>query len=429
MGRKLKDGYKEVKVGLKNRIIPKDWDMVELNEVLDLIRNGTSEKQNKNGEGKPVTRIETIADGVVNYDKLGYVDTEKDLSKYNLKEGDILFSHINSVKHIGKIAQYNGEQTLYHGMNLLLLRLDDSIIYPKFALYRLKSYEAKAFFESYAKKAVNQASLNQTDVGLYSFPLPHYSEQKKIADILSSVDQAIEKTDEIIAKTQELKQGLMQELLTKGIGHDEFKEVRIGPKKIEVPTSWEFKTFEDVSNVRQGLQIAISDRYKEKKGDRYLYITVQHLNNPLDDRYLYYIENPRDSVICNEDDILMTRTGNTGEVITGVNGVFHNNFFMIDYNDNIINKNFLFYYLNSKDIQHIIKIYAGTTTIPDLNHGDFYSIPVLLPPLEEQKKIANILSSVDNKIQKKQEQKEKLEELKKGLMQKLLTGEVRVDVE
>ena len=70
--------------------------------------------------------------------------------------------------------------------------------------------------------------------------------------------------------------------------------------------------------------------------------------------------------------------------------------------------------------------YAGTTTIPDLKHSDFYKLPVLVPKIEEQKKIALILSSIDKRIEQYKDKKEKLEEVKRGLMQDLLLGKIRV---
>jgi type I restriction enzyme S subunit len=78
-------------------------------------------------------------------------------------------------------------------------------------------------------------------------------------------------------------------------------------------------------DVNQGLQIPISKRFRETGNNRYFYITVQFLKDSHLDKF--YVENPPESSICNEDDIIVVRTGSTGQVITGVNGCFHNNFF------------------------------------------------------------------------------------------------------
>jgi type I restriction enzyme, S subunit len=254
--------------------------------------------------------------------------------------------------------------------------------------------------------------------------IPPIKEQQKIVDILSTVDEQLEQTDQLIEKTKELKKGLMQKLLTKGIGHTEFKQSEVG----EIPVEWEMVTFKDLSVISQGLQVAISERYKDPNNNRLFYITIQYLNDKENPDNIFYIENPRKSVVCTKEDILMTRTGNTGMVITNTEGVFHNNFFKVDYDKFRLNKVFLVSWLNSFLIQGLIKKYAGTTTIPDLKHSDFYRLPLVVPSLQEQQKIADILSTVDDQIEEYNTKKEKLEILKKGLMQQLLKGKIRLNV-
>lgn len=122
----------------------------------------------------------------------------------------------------------------------------------------------------------------------------------------------------------------------------------------------------------------------------------------------------------------MTRTGNTGIVVTGVEGVFHNNFFKVKYDDRKHNYKFIVYLFKSSQIQHDISRLAGTSTIPDLTHSDFYSLESAFPPLPEQKKIAQILSTWDKAIELKEQLIEEKKEQKKGLMQRLLTGEDRL---
>lgn len=158
---------------------------------------------------------------------------------------------------------------------------------------------------------------------------------------------------------------------------------------------WKHLTMRDICTVNQGFQINISRREKHKRDDNKLYITIQHLNNIGDDEYI----NDKDHnlmVECNENDILMTRTGNTGKVVTGVKGVFHNNFFKINFDREKIDKDYLIYYLNTPHIQQLILSKAGTSTIPDLNHVDFYSIPFTYPEnIEDQRNIALNLKDLD----------------------------------
>ncbi|MDZ4748617.1 MAG: restriction endonuclease subunit S, partial [Saprospiraceae bacterium] len=139
---------------------------------------------------------------------------------------------------------------------------------------------------------------------------------------------------------------------------------------------WKKKELKDFTKINQGLQIPISERFTERVDNSYFYITNEFLRDRA--KRSYFIKNPPSSVICNEDDLLMTRTGNTGQLVTGVLGAFHNNFFKIKF-DSSCEKWFLFYFLTSYRTQHTILKLAGTSTIPDLNHGDFYKIKVNIP--------------------------------------------------
>jgi len=185
---------------------------------------------------------------------------------------------------------------------------------------------------------------------------------------------------------------------------------------------WKKEPLKNLTKINQGLQIPISERLKEKVENSYFYITNEFLKEG--SKKQYYIIDPPKSVLCNESDILMTRTGNTGMVVTNVSGAFHNNFFKIKYSDKL-DKEFLFYFLNLYKTQNLILRLAGISTIPDLNHSDFYRIEIPFPQKREQQKIATFLSSVDKKLEQLQKKKELLEQYKKGMMQKIFKQEVR----
>lgn len=121
----------------------------------------------------------------------------------------------------------------------------------------------------------------------------------------------------------------------------------------------------------------------------------------------------------------MTRTGNTGLVVSNVDGCFHNNFFKIDYDRARLNKDYLLNFFKRPETLHRILVLAGASTIPDLNHKDFYSIKIPVPCLEEQQKIADFLSTVDDVIAASEQEVAALEEQKKGAMQKIFSQEVR----
>jgi type I restriction enzyme S subunit len=186
---------------------------------------------------------------------------------------------------------------------------------------------------------------------------------------------------------------------------------------------WNHRRLGDLTKINQGLQITISERYTEQVEDSYFYITNEFLRPT--SKKSYYIKNPSKSVLCSSNDVLMTRTGNTGQVVTGVEGAFHNNFFKIAFDDQELNKDFLVQFLRSHHTQHEILKLAGTSTIPDLNHSDFYKIPITLPEIIEQQKIADFLSAVDKKISLLKEKHALIEQYKKGVMQKLFSQDIR----
>ena len=201
------------------------------------------------------------------------------------------------------------------------------------------------------------------------------------------------------------------ELITK----QGYKQTEVGL----IPEDWNVNLFKEIFKVNQGLQIAIEQRHKYPSSVSKKYITIQYLN---DGKTVEYINDYSDSVCCNENDVLMTRTGNTGMVITNVTGVFHNNFFKINFDRKKLDKDYIVFYLKQNSTQKKILEKAGTSTIPDLNHSDFYSLEIPLPPtLTEQKAIATALSDVDELISGLESLITKKKSIKQGAMQQLLT--------
>ena len=190
----------------------------------------------------------------------------------------------------------------------------------------------------------------------------------------------------------------------------------------EFTEQWESKPLREVVKINQGLQIAISERSTENKTGSYFYITNEFLKAGSGKKY--YILNPPQSVICTEKDILMTRTGNTGQVVTNVSGAFHNNFFKVAYPE-YIDKIFLYNFLKLNKTQNQILRFAGTSTIPDLNHSDFYRIVISFPSNIEQEKISSFLSMIDERIQAQSKIIEGLEKLKVATAKKIFSQEFR----
>ena len=181
---------------------------------------------------------------------------------------------------------------------------------------------------------------------------------------------------------------------------------------------WEQRKFEDIFKLYQGLQISLSERFTEPGINRYFYITNEFLKDTCEE--VYYIESPSENVICNEEDILMTRTGNTGIVVTDVKGCFHNNFFKIKYDKDIFSKKYICYLLSTSYMQKVIMNSAGSSTIPDLSHKAFYKIVGCFPTSkEEQNKIGDNLANLDHFITLHQRKYDEMKQLKKFMLQKM----------
>jgi type I restriction enzyme, S subunit len=274
--------------------------------------------------------------------------------------------------------------------------------------------------------------LNLDSVKNIRIPIPSYDEQKQIVKILSNVDRLITITQKIIDQNILLKQGLMQRLITKGIGHKKFQEIQYGVRwmKLSIPLEWNVEPLTKIAKFRQGLQIDKKKRYTESGKNRSKLIKV--LDFYKDKESDEYIDTPLDSkksVICDKDDVIIARTGNTlGMILTDVEGVFHNNTFALDYDQKLFEKYFFYYFLQSYSVQLLMKVISTRTGQPDLTHKEFSILKVPIPPLNEQKQISTILSNINSKIEFHVKYKEKLDNLKKSLLQKLLTGEVRVKI-
>ncbi len=223
------DALKTHKKGLMQQLFPREgetqprlrfpefqnageWGRACLENVLDQISNGLSLTQGNEASLYRVTRIETISSGAIDLERVGYVDTTQDISAYKLNVGDILFSNINSVAHIGKSVFVDTDYDLYHGMNLLRLVAKQSKCEPKFLFYLINTNSIRESFRERANKAVNQASINQTELGKTDLAFPSLPEQQRIASCLSSLDALITAESQKHEALKTHKKGLMQQL-------------------------------------------------------------------------------------------------------------------------------------------------------------------------------------------------------------------------
>ena len=187
---------------------------VKFGSLFEFIRNGMNVKQDKSGDGLPITRIETISNSYIDLQRVGFAGLkEGDCSDWLLTPGDILFSHINSVEHIGKCAVYEGvPEKLVHGMNLLCLRPDSKQLTPNFAKYLIRSQDFRIKISSYINKAVNQASISIGNLKGIHVTVPELSKQRRIAAILDKADALRAKRREALEQLDRLAQSVFVEM-------------------------------------------------------------------------------------------------------------------------------------------------------------------------------------------------------------------------
>jgi len=251
------------------------------------------------------------------------------------------------------------------------------------------------------------------------FILPPLPEQQKIAEILSAVDDKIDIINQQITQTQQLKKGLMQRLLTKGIGHTEFKDSPLG----EIPKSWEVVKLGEDAKIIMG-QSPNGKSYNKKA------IGIPVLNGPTEFTDtcpvpIQYTTEPTKK--CIKGDILFcVRGSTTGRMNTADQEYCIGRGLAAIRGDNNSITEYINYVLQNLAKVVLRKAKDMGSTFPNVNSKELNGYLLGRPPIKEQIKIASILTSTDKKIKNLQNKNTLYLELKKGLMQQLLTGKIRV---
>jgi type I restriction enzyme S subunit len=254
-------------------------------------------------------------------------------------------------------------------------------------------------------------------------------EQQKIASVLSNVDELIQKTDQIIEQTQRLKKGLMQRLLTKGIGHTNFKKTVLG----KIPQEWKVMKLTDLCDVITD-GVHFTPKYQVSGVP---FVSVNNMSTgKLDFSNCKFIsrEDHNDLVkrcAPKKGDLLLSKVGTLG-IADVIEVEFEFSIFvqlaLIKPTKTKLDPIYLKNILNSPPLQKQINSFASGSTLRYIGINKISNLTIPCPDIKEQQKIASILSSLDLHIQKQYEKKSEIKNLKKGLMQKLLTGKIRVKV-
>ena len=423
MSNKLNPSDKLTEIGK----VPGEWQVVRLEQVIKEIKNGfASGKRDDNGIVQ-IRMNNVTTDGHLIFDSFLKVPAPENINEFLLEENDLLFNNTNSIGLVGKSTiSKDIPFPCTFSNHFTRIRFGGEVL-PEWVLFHFIRLWKKGFFRSVAIRHVGQAAVQTKYLTSLKLPLPPLFEQKKIAEILSTVDQAIEKVGEAIEKTQKLKKGLMQELLTKGIGHKDFKDTEIG----RIPKTWRVMELGETANVRYGLG---QPPALETNGIPMIRATNVKRGEIVREGLIFInrsaVPNSRDPFL-REGDILVVRSGAyTGDVALVTKeweGAVAGYDLIVTPSDTIDSK-FLTYYLLSSPVQK--RYFMGLkvrSAQPHLNSSQVEETPIPIVPLPEQQKIAEILGTVDERLDMLKKRKGRLSKIKKGLMNDLLTGKVRVN--
>jgi len=384
--------------------IPSDWDVIKLGEVLHL-RNGERPKISDGG-GIPVFG----ANGIMGYTNEVLVDNE-----FTIVVGRVGAS---GQVHLGEGKIWVSDNAIYSE------NYDNTRAHPPFLFYLLRHRKLDQFASKTTHPIITQTFLNN-----FLIHLPPLEEQRGIVGVLGVVDSVIAKTGEVIAKTERLKKGLMQTLLTRGIGHKEYKQTPIGT----IPKNWELVRINELGELQYGYT---TSAVQEDTGTKFLRITDIQEDGSVNWEQVPYCRIERDEFskyALQKGDLLFARIGATAGKTTYINhdvrGIFASYLIRLKTTKENVYPHFLFYFTQSPAYWSQALRQREGQLKKGINATMLSNFIVPLPSFEEQQKIAEILSAIDHKLKLERKEKGKLEKVKRGLMDLLLTGKIRVKVD
>ncbi len=409
-----KPGYKHTPLGW----IPKEWEISRLDK-LGAFKNGINKEKEDFGHGHSLVGLMDIfgISRVYNNKQYSLVNsTIKERKDYSLKAGDVLFVR-SSVKPEGV------------GLTSLICEDIPDAVFSGFII-RFRSngeleneYKAHCFFEEgFRKRLLNKSTIsantniNQVALSSLIIPIPKKIEQRRIAAILSTWDEAITKTQQLIAQLQQRNKGLMQQLLT-------------GKKRLKAfeKTKWKLKLLSDCLNY--------TPREVPKPSSNFLALGIRSHGKGI------FHKNDFDPAVIamealyevKENDLIVNITFAWEQAIAiagkeDEGGLVSHRFPTYTFKTKSAIPAYFKFLIIQKNFKYMLDLIspggAGRNRV--MSKNNFLKLEIEIPDVNEQKMIADILNSALNEVKLNQEKLLILQQQKKGLMQKLLTGEVRV---
>lgn len=412
MSNTIPQGWSFEKVGKLILEFSQKCSVENEHEVLTSSKSGLMRQSDYYGENR-ITRRSTIDFNVIPQNYITY-RSRSDNNRFTFNQNTLGFK--------GLISKYYPVFTHSEGE-----------VYNNFLLNLFNFYSGVFALESVG---TSQLVLSINAVKSVRLPFPPLPEQQKIATILSSVDDVIEKTRAQIDKLKDLKTGMMQELLTKGIGHTEFKDSPVG----RIPVCWQTVRLEDVlDRIDSGWSpscIEVPPAPSEWGVLKVSSVTRGEFLE-LESKTLPKSLLPREQAQIHKGDILLTRANGVAELVGKCVIVRSEPLAKLMMSDKILrlrpntklDNEFLLHAFNSQTTRNQIKLsWGGSSGQKNISQSDIKTYLVPLPPFEEQQLIAQSITQVEQVVFDKSKKLSALCAAKKALMQDLLTGKVRVNI-
>lgn len=407
--------------------IPENWELSSIGMIGKYINGMAFKPEQWKKSGIPIIRIQNLTD---EYAEFNYFDEEFD-KIYEIKNDDILISWSAT---LGVFRWKRGRALLNQH---IFKAIPNSNIHKGFFYFAITQQveQMKKMIHGTTMKHITKQPFLDT-----SIPLPPLPQQRKIASILSKVDELIQKTSLTIKQTQRLKKGVMQRLLTRGISNTKFKRIKFNSIDLDIPESWENTKMKTLSLSEDGVLTGpfgslLHSRDYVKEGIPL--ILIRNIRNgKIDDKNIPKITQKDVERLARykvkKGDIVFSRVGTVGNaalIEEKHNGwVISGLVLRIRFDNSRVNSEFVNYFIQLDLFQRILKSGIFRSSRDVINTTILENSPVLLPPIGEQSRIVDRILRIDIATEKNKKIILNLQTLRKGLMQKLLTGKIRVKV-
>lgn len=413
-----KKGYKKTKLGW----IPEDWNIKHLGDLCTKnISNGIFNNPNKVGRGyKLINVIDLYSEPNIKTEDLNLLDaTADEVLNFSAQKGDILFTR-SSLKLDG-IAHCNifdsDEKDILFECHIIKVRPKINEIIPKYLNNYCKINISRKYFMQKAKTTTMTTIDQQTLAKLLVIFPSSIKEQEKIAEILSAWDEGIETLEKLIETKKRYLKNIAIKLLSKGTNCLEWKEFSLGSISIPINEKVGEKTLPVLSITAGRGFVLQADKFgKNIAGNQYKNYTLLHKNE--------FSYNKGNSKKYAQGCIYCLKEYEEASVPNVfISFKLKNEIALNEYFEQLFKYNF-----HGVKLKKYINSGVRDDGLLNLNSNNFFKIKFKIPQIDEQQKIVNILNSYDEEIQILNSKLEKLKEQKKGLMQQLLTGKIRVKV-